>query len=171
MLHGKLFSVRTSCSLLDWNLYNSYLHPNYPPIFYNLRDLAHIMTTIPASYVPPPSFTPRSVEHYPPKEVTPLANASASGDLDTIKRILGSYLADRSPEKYALQEFWPVLLTALAYDYPEIVSYLLDVGIPLALVHVQQAIETKSAAVFDVLLRHGWNINEPLSETQPSALA
>ncbi|RLM00455.1 hypothetical protein CFD26_106099 [Aspergillus turcosus] len=129
------------------------------------------MATIPASYVPPPSFTPRSVEHYPPKEVTPLANASASGDFDTVQRILGSYLANRSPESYTLQEFWPVLLTAIAYDRPEIVSYLLDVGIPLSLVHIQQATETKSAAISDVFLRHGWNINEPLSETQPPALA
>ena len=129
------------------------------------------MATIPASYDPPPTFNSRSVQHYPPKEVIPLANASASGDFVTVKGILGSYLAGRSPENYALQEFWPVLLTALAYDRPEIVSYLLDIGIPWALVHVQQAIETKSATLFDVFLRHVWNINEPLGETQPPAFA
>lgn len=82
-------------------------------------------------------------EHFPPKEVRPLADASASGDLDTIKQILDSYLANQPPGDYELHEFWPVLLTALAYGHPEITSYLLDMGIPLSRVHVQRAHRNK----------------------------
>jgi hypothetical protein len=43
--------------------------------------------------------------------------------------------------------------------------------VPFGLLGIQQAIETRSTAMFNVLLQHGWNINQALSETQPPALA
>jgi hypothetical protein len=65
----------------------------------------------------------------------------------------------------------PALLTALAHNHAEIASYLLAHGVPVGLLDIQQAIETRSMAIFNVLLQHAWNINQPLSETQPPALA
>lgn len=91
--------------------------------------------TIQAPYTQPSLFP---AEHYPSKKITPLADASASGDLDNIKQILGSYHANRSPGNYELQEIWLALLTAIAYEHPGITSYLLDVGIPLSRLHVQR---------------------------------
>ncbi|KZF20702.1 ankyrin repeat protein [Xylona heveae TC161] len=129
------------------------------------------MAAIQASHAPRTSSTPRFFQHYPPKEISSLADASAAGDLDTVRNILQSYIKCQSPEDSRLQEFWPVLLTALSYDRAEIVSYLLDAGIPLSSLHIQQAVRTKSADIFEVFLRHGWDINAPFSETQPSALA
>lgn len=112
-----------------------------------------------------------AIEHRRPKEVAALATACASGDLEDAKGILGAYLIGRSPENYALHKFWPALLTALAHNHAEIAPCLLAHGVPFGLLDIQQAIETRSTAIFNVLLQHAWNINQPMSETQPPALA
>lgn len=129
------------------------------------------MTTIQAPCLPPVSGTAHISKHHPPKEVTWLADACVSGDFNSIQTFFESYLTNWSPEKHGLHEFWPVLLTAVSYDRPHIVSYLLDLGLPLVSIHVERATSTKSTAIFDVFLQHGWNINKQRSETQPPTLA
>lgn len=41
----------------------------------------------------------------------------------------------------------------------------------MELSHIEQAIEIKSTAIFDVVLQHGWDINGGLTETEPTAFA
>lgn len=133
------------------------------------------MATVQASCLPPVSGAAHVAEsyseHYSPKEVTSLVNACVSEDFDSVQNIFKSYLMNRSPENHELHTFWPVLLTAVTHNCPKIVSHLLDLGLPLVSMHVEQAIKTKSTAIFDVFLQHGWKINEQLSETKPPALA
>ncbi|RMJ28607.1 hypothetical protein PHISP_00567 [Aspergillus sp. HF37] len=112
-----------------------------------------------------------AIEHRRPKEVAALATACTSGDLEDAKRLIGTYLLGRSPENHALHKFWSTLLTALAHNHAKIASYLLAQGVPFGLLDIQQAIETRSTAIFNVLLQHGWNVNLPLSETKQPALA
>ena len=107
----------------------------------------------------------------PPKEVAPLVEATISGDLHRVREILKSYLTSRSLENYNLNKLWPVLFTALEHDRPVVVSHLLGLGLRLTYSYVDRAIKTKSTAIFDVFLQHGWNINEPLTRMRPPALA
>lgn len=62
--------------------------------------------------------------------------------------------------EYAFHQFWPAITAAVEYNRPEIASYLLAQGVPTGLTATNQAIETRSTAIFDVLLQYGWDINQ-----------
>lgn len=120
-----------------------------------------------------PGFSPTQSlsPHDPPSEIKPLVYACITGQLDQVKEIFQGYLTRQDYTEDALYEFWPVLLTAIEYDKPEIVRYLLCLGIPLEPMHIQKAIETKSTSIFDVLINHNWDINQSLGDFKPPALA
>ncbi|KAL1637624.1 hypothetical protein SLS58_009227 [Diplodia intermedia] len=107
----------------------------------------------------------------PPKEVTRLVRECILGRLDQVKEIFQGYLENPDHAESRLYGFWPVLLTAIEYNQPEIVRYLLSLGIPLERMHVEQAIKTESIPIFNVLLHHGWKINQPMGNYAPPALA
>jgi hypothetical protein len=124
----------------------------------------------PPNYVTVSSM-PGYIKLFPAAEITPLASACALGDFDRVQAIFKSYLLNRSAEDQKLYELWPALLEAVSHVRTQVVSYLLGQGVPLASVHIDQAIKVQSPAIFDAFLQHGWDINNPLIETQPPALA
>ena len=105
------------------------------------------------------------------EDATALVNACVEGDLGRVQTFFKSLRANQPSGDLELYSYWPMLLAAVAHDRPDIVSYSLDQGLQLGPMCIEQAIRTKSIAIFDVLLRHGWEINQQLSELTPSALA
>jgi hypothetical protein len=63
-----------------------------------------------------------------------------------------------------------VMMDAVEYDCPGIVSELLRCGMTLHFTFALRAISGKSKDILDIFLQNGWNINEPISETEPPVL-
>ncbi len=123
----------------------------------------------PVTRPPPPSESiVWDPERHPPGDITLTTQASIAGDLGKVQGYLESYLrVSQNPKPY---EFEPVLNEAIRWNRPEIIAYLLSNGVPLEKVHCYRATEVKSAAVYEVFLQHGWDINRPLDIYEPPAL-
>ncbi|KAJ9198850.1 hypothetical protein DTO164E3_4940 [Paecilomyces variotii] len=64
-----------------------------------------------------------------------------------------------------------VMMDAMDYGYGGIVSELLRRGMKMHFTFALRAISRKSKDILSIFLEHGWNINEPISETEPPILA
>ncbi len=120
---------------------------------------------------PPPSeFIAFDPERHPPREITPMTQASIAGDLGKVQEALDSYLRAQGSQNPKLYKFDCVLNEAIQWKQSEIISYLLSTGVPLEKVHCYKATEVKSTAVYEVFLQNGWDINRPLDIYEPPAL-
>lgn len=120
----------------------------------------------------PPSsqFIAWDPERHPPREITPMTQASIAGDLGKVQENLDSYLRGQGSQNPKLYQFDRVLNEAIRWKRPEIIFYLLSAGVPLEKVHHYRATEVKSTAVYEVFLQNGWDINRPLDNYEPPAL-
>ena len=72
------------------------------------------------------------------------------------------------------RELWPfklVLSGAISKRNIRLVSLALDSGMKVEVYAVMMALDIESIEVFQAFIDHGWDINMPLSETQPPLLA
>lgn len=119
---------------------------------------------------PPPSFPSGPL---PPREIPVLARLCITGDLENnlvstdFYANLDAYLR----KGYLMRELWPVLLAAIQYARPNIITALLSRGLSIHQMHVMEAIHTKSKEVFQALHDNGWNLNDPVGTFYPPALA
>jgi len=109
-------------------------------------------------------------QRHPLREITLMTQASIAGDLGKVQEALTFYLQAQGSHDPKLYKFDCVLNEAIQWKQSEIISYLLSTGVPLEKVHCYKATEVKSAAVYEVFLQNGWDINRPLDIYEPPAL-
>ena len=80
-------------------------------------------------------------------------------------------LSDLSPDSFGIHDLVPVMSEAVKHNFSEVVSELMRRGLPMHYTYVLEAIQHRSKDVLGVFLQNGWNINEPISELDPPALA
>ncbi|KAL9121843.1 MAG: hypothetical protein Q9187_001605 [Circinaria calcarea] len=108
---------------------------------------------------------------------TKLDNVTAAGNVSEVQNILSSW---REPAnggliaEEALDYFQSAVEPAVRNGHDSVVSYLLDQRIPIdpmaAEVAADRAVETGSTSTLQILLDHGWNINQPFGLTVGSTL-
>ena len=107
-------------------------------------------------------------------EVEALERASAKGHLDEVHDFFSQYMLAQRPDPATgyIDTSWIYGALALAVDndHVPVVSYLLDRGLQVMACHLEGAVRARSTDTLQVLLDHGWNINEPTAEQQPPAL-
>lgn len=108
------------------------------------------MESLPPVTEPPPSseFITFDPERHPPREITPMTQASIAGDLDKVQEILNSYLLAQGSQNPKLYRFDCVLKEAIQWKQSQIIFYLLFVGVPLEKWHCYESTEVKSTAVY-----------------------
>ena len=63
------------------------------------------------------------------------------------------------------------MIQAVRQDQKDVVAELLQQGLPVSEYYALEAIgHRRSKEVLNMLLQHGWNINQPISELRPPAL-
>ena len=96
-------------------------------------------------------------------------SALASNEPNTVRAILKQYkiVSSRPPD---LGPFCPVICDAIASGNIQIVDVILSEGFPVEGFPIEVAIAGRSIPVFETMVKHGWNINEPLLHSKPPAL-
>lgn len=99
----------------------------------------------------------------------PMEAACKSGDLQTVQQLLEQWQPtnNRLPSNIAANpmfQFNKVLSLAIEHDHPSIVRYLFSRGMELSNANIHSALRSRSRPVFDVLINHGLNIDEPGAE-------
>lgn len=107
-----------------------------------------------------------------------LTVAARTGDLTTIREILSTWPIQPgsepapSPGDPGLWPFNLVLIRAIEENKSHIVSYVLGTGLNLGTLAIRTALDNKSSIeTFQVFFENGWDINAPLGEIEPPALA
>lgn len=121
---------------------------------------------------PPPPAPAPCREESPHPEIPGLVAACTTGDIETIKNFF-STLTDqlnKISEKDRIR-FQPVLDNAFRHNQPEIANYLFCIGFHVQLFLAQLAADISSTSLFEVLIKHGWNMNKPLTQIGPPLLA
>lgn len=116
------------------------------------------------------SFSP---DVLPPSEIPFLARLCITGDLEhiNVNSTFHAKLDAYFQKGHQTPELWPVLLAAVEYARPKIITLLLSQGLAIHQMHVLQAVRTKSKEVLQALLDSGWDINQPLDTFYPPVLA
>ncbi len=106
-----------------------------------------------------------------------LAAAAGTGDLATVREILTQWPLQPgsrpAPAPYS-PDLWPfglVYYTAIEKNEPQIVSYVLGLGLKLERLAVERALDVESLDIFQAFIDNGWDINAPLGEIEPPPLA
>jgi hypothetical protein len=110
----------------------------------------------------------------PPLEITTLARLCFTGDItanDDINLAFHSELETYYKHGHRSLDLWPVLLTAIQYERPGIITLLLSRGLQLNSMYVYEAVATGSKDVFEAFLKSGWDLNKPLGTFDPPVLA
>ena len=95
--------------------------------------------------------------------LNPLRNASSSGDLGIVKQLLEGWLesADPRPPRFTEEPFSKLqkaLEAAFANEKLQVAAYLLGFRITEDVVH--DAVDSGSIEALELLLDHGWDIND-----------
>ncbi len=100
-----------------------------------------------------------------------------SGDVPTIRQILEQWPLQPNSNSVSgnnEQRLWPfklVLSKAIEKANIQLVAYVLDLGLKVEMYAVMGALDIMSIEVFQAFIDHGWNINQPLWQSIPPALA
>lgn len=121
------------------------------------------MTTISPSS-PLASYPPSVPCHTSKQMIEEMKAACTSKDARRFRELLSAIPQDD------IRDLDPVIMAAVRYQCPEIVSDLVRRGFPVHSDHVLEAIKYKSKDILSVFWRNGWGINEPVSELKPSVL-
>lgn len=111
----------------------------------------------------PYSSSPLSPSPTPP-EYAHVEEASAAGDLATVKRILDDW------DTY-MAGFGRAFISAIKNGYLAVASCLLEHGLQVEGFHFRYALEQKSYPFMQLCLDHGYNINDPDYPFKPGVLA
>ncbi|OOF94171.1 hypothetical protein ASPCADRAFT_6857 [Aspergillus carbonarius ITEM 5010] len=115
----------------------------------------------PASIFQLPGRTPREI----------LARARAlclSDDSQQFRELLDS--APSETENFYINDFGVIMGQAIQQDTVPIMEELLDREFPMHSVYAWEATRRKSKNALAFLIERGWDINEPMCNTEPSAL-
>ncbi len=100
--------------------------------------------------------------------------ASVIGDLDRLHTIYSTWFAKQRPEPstgmISKDKFNITALHAATHDQPAILAYFLSQGIKLNRYLIKDAVISGSIQVLQVLIDHGWNINEAEAYCEPPFL-
>lgn len=105
------------------------------------------------------------------------AAAARTGDLATISEILQQWpLQPGSMPAPApnIPDLWPfplVMYTAIEEEKPQIVSYVLGLGLKLGRLAIERALDVMSVDIFQAFIDSGWDRNAPLGQLRPPPLA
>lgn len=117
----------------------------------------------PVDIFPPP--TPPIFSSSPPAvEFSQVQEASAAGDLATVKSILNNW--DRNIDSFSTS-----FVPALENGHVGVASCLLEHGVSIEGVHFKCAMEYKLYTFLELCLRHGYNINDNGFPFRPTPLA
>ena len=101
-----------------------------------------------------------------------LDELAAAGNLSEIQNILSSWREPAQGGKISeegLDYFQSAVEPALRNGHDSVVSYLLDQRIPIdpmaTKIAADRAVKTGSTSTLQILLDHGWNINQPFDLT------
>lgn len=72
---------------------------------------------------------------------------------------------------YDIDELYLLMFEAIKENSVKIVEKLLSYGMTMRYTFVLDAIQAKAKDSLDIFLQNGWDINRPLSETEPTLLA
>ena len=94
----------------------------------------------------------------------PLSDASAKGDLGTVKQLLEEWLDSPDPRpprvlRVPFDRLQKALEAAVAQGKLQVAAYFLGKGFRVTEAVVQVAVEAGSTETLEFLLRHGWDIN------------
>ncbi|KAI3400052.1 hypothetical protein diail_4590 [Diaporthe ilicicola] len=93
--------------------------------------------------------------------------AISAGDWDT----LDNYLSNFGPDKELdIDDLYPLVFEAVMQDSAVVIEKLLRCGMTMRNSFVVEAIRAKAKRSLDVMVE-SWDINTPISETQPTVLA
>ena len=100
--------------------------------------------------------------------------ACRNGDLDHLHRLHSTWLSTQRPHPETGHVLSPFLraasVAACENNHPACLAYILSQGLEIHDRIIKIAIELKSTELLDVLLRHGWRINEPEDAYEPAYL-
>lgn len=115
----------------------------------------------------PPPLPPCRV---PARVVDELDTAVNSSDSLSFKRILDAYIDSDPKSRSNISDLYRTMLNAIWEGGTEFVSILMDSGLPMHYIYAKQAIHSRSKPILAVFLQHGWDINQPISGTEPPIL-
>ncbi|KNG89130.1 Ankyrin repeat protein [Aspergillus nomiae NRRL 13137] len=106
-----------------------------------------------------------------PRQTSPgiireMETACAVGDLPRFKSTLETWTS----LGLDIHDLDSVMMQAVRQDQMDVVVELLHKGLSISQYYALEAIKHRSKKVLNILLQHGWNINQPTSELRPPAL-
>ncbi|RMZ77450.1 hypothetical protein DV738_g4434, partial [Chaetothyriales sp. CBS 135597] len=101
-----------------------------------------------------------------------LEEASRHGDLSAVKQILeANWPGGAVPfDQASRQSLRYSVLQAIDHDHHHVVAYLLSHRLSFEREYALRAVQKKSYELMEILLTHGWDINDPLGPSIPPAL-
>ncbi len=104
----------------------------------------------------------------PYDEIDRLREDVQFGRTEAVRSFLEVHKADSVPEPLA--RYSGLLAEAIRHAHVDTLEALLGEGVPVAGSSIKAAVEAKSTSILDMLLAHGWEINKPLSGSEPPML-
>ncbi|KAL8836531.1 MAG: hypothetical protein Q9170_002886 [Blastenia crenularia] len=124
---------------------------DFPPFDYN----QFLQTPFDDSGLPPAPTPP---------EYAQVSEASAVGDLATVKRVLEKW--DRQKSSFSTA-YWP----ALKGGHIDVAIYLVEQGVEVKAIHFSRAMEERCYSFMQAALDHGYDINDTETPFRPTPLA
>lgn len=125
--------------------------------------------------LPPPDSPPIGPAGYPlppmrtsPAIIDKVLSFCISGEIETFREILDSPTS--SSGDIHLNDLASVMLEAIKRDSVQFIEELLQHGMQATTLRALEAVEAKAKNALDTFIRHGWDINEPVSELKPPVL-
>ena len=104
-----------------------------------------------------------------------LNDASSRGDVDALHVAYLVWMSKRRPDQNTgyihKGDLWTATSLAAVGGHHNCLAYLLSQGIKYTWHLIRNVVDSKSTKSLQVLLDHGWDINEPESYCEPPALA
>ncbi|KAJ5654789.1 hypothetical protein N7490_001792 [Penicillium lividum] len=112
---------------------------------------------------PPTVFDPHYSPPKPPLEFEQLQEACTSGHLDDVRKL-------SKTGKITRDQLIHGLTVAQQNGHTDLVSYLLSIGAPIQVFHVEDAIRSSEYHLLELFLKSGYEINTPINWNTPSLL-
>ena len=107
-------------------------------------------------------------------ELHALEEASSIGDINNLHTLYSNWFAKQRPEPstgiVSKDDLYLTTIRAATNDQPTSLAYLLSQGMKLDCNLIKAAVESGPTRVLQVLIDHGWNINEAEAYCEPPFL-
>lgn len=159
-----------------------YHAPSTPPpqstdLGHSVRNIdPHLPPRLPSPPHPPHPHPPSPIirPYIAPTETEVSTTLSAEGNLREVHQIIAQYILAHEPDPVTgdldLSMFRRSLGEAIVCNQPAVVSYLFRMRVGEPSEYVYHALLARSISVFEVFLRYGWDINQPVWQTEPPML-